>query len=118
MNSLRWGPWDSRHLLASAGADGLVQIFDPDTGTVVHRLDRHGANVPHLRWSPAGEYLATGDELGQVLVWSTKSGAVVRSLQVGGDAGLGGGSFGGGAWEGCNWLSAEAGGKHRKGAAA
>ncbi|KFM27407.1 F-box-like/WD repeat-containing protein TBL1XR1 [Auxenochlorella protothecoides] len=81
VNSLRWGPWDSRHLLASAGADGLVQIFDPDTGTVVHRLDRHGANVPHLRWSPAGEYLATGDELGQVLVWSTKSGAVVRSLQ-------------------------------------
>ncbi|KAK2080858.1 hypothetical protein QBZ16_000712 [Prototheca wickerhamii] len=78
VNCVRWGPGD---VLASAGADGLVQLFDAEAGEVVHRLRAHGANVPHLRWSPGGDYLASADEVGLVLVWDAQTGELARSIQ-------------------------------------
>jgi WD40 repeat protein len=35
-----------------------------------------------VAWSPDAAYLASGDATGRVLVWSLRSGAVVRSMRA------------------------------------
>ncbi len=39
--------------------------------------------VTLIAWSPDATYLASGDASGRLLVWSLRSGGVVRSMQVG-----------------------------------
>lgn len=42
-----------------------------------------------IAWSPDATYLASGDASGRLLVWSLRSGCVVRSMQVRRGAGAG-----------------------------
>lgn len=46
----------------------------------------HPQAVSIIAWSPDATYLASGDASGRLLVWSMRSGGVVRSMQVRGGA--------------------------------
>lgn len=67
--AVAWHPKDN--LLASAGQDGKVNLFTPQSDTPFAVLDCGTAWVEHIAWSPSGSYLATA--CGRTLrLWSTQ----------------------------------------------
>src|SRR5262249_25362612 len=66
---------DGRYL-AAGNLDGIVKIWDAQTGAEVHTLPRHGRFVRGLAFSPDGRLLAVGceDEAGMVKIWDLKTG--------------------------------------------
>lgn len=71
---LSWHP--TRQELATGGQDGLVRIWNTDTGEerAVLSLGTKGAWVEHLAWSPDGQFLAAS--AGKILrIWSIDPGS-------------------------------------------
>ncbi|MDB5080629.1 MAG: metallophosphoesterase [Chloroflexi bacterium] len=84
INCLEWSP--AGHLLAAAGDDGIITIWDTATWQVKHTLkfNQHSPlwhklpyvkdlnyhrSIRTVRWSPDGRSLAASDNAGRVLVW-------------------------------------------------
>lgn len=83
VTAVRWGQGSSgKSQLASCGDDGSVRVWDAESGACVHAFDEHESAVSIIAWSPDATYLASGDASGRLLVWSLRSGGVVRSLQA------------------------------------
>jgi WD40 repeat protein len=60
-------------LLASAGADTTVKVWDAK-GQLVHTLTAHTHAVRSVAWGPDGNLLASADANGNVRVWDLKNG--------------------------------------------
>lgn len=81
--TLRWPRWGWEHeavalhpngrLLVLAG-NGYVQVWDRAAGRLVTTLDRGGAHVTALAFSPDGRWLLTGTQDGLVQVWDVDAG--------------------------------------------
>jgi WD40 repeat protein len=56
-------------LLASAGGDSTIRLWDSDSGELLLTLDRHTNAVTSLAFSPDGRSLASGSLDGSVIVW-------------------------------------------------
>jgi WD40 repeat protein len=67
-------------MLASAGEDQTVQLWDPATGNVLHSLSAHTDEVVGLAFNPAGELLASASRDGSIILWDVGSGAKKRRL--------------------------------------
>jgi WD40 repeat protein len=70
-------------LVASGGNDRAIRICDLGTGQERYRLEGHTAAVRKVTFSPNGELLASaagGPEPGEVKVWDTATGRLVRTL--------------------------------------
>ena len=83
VNGLAWAP-DSAHL-ASVGEDHTMHIWRASTGELLttYTSDWSGGNLAWwgvtegyalraVAWSPDGQYLLTGDNVGQVLLWNVQ----------------------------------------------
>ena len=57
-------------LLASAGHDRTIHIWDGDTGELVRVLDGHRRSVTGLCWSSDGQTLFSSDEEGRINAWA------------------------------------------------
>lgn len=66
---------------AAAFHDGRIVIFDLSTGLPVRVLDRHGAELRQLVWSPDGTRLASADEHEMNFVWDPHRGDLVAALE-------------------------------------
>ncbi len=66
-------------ILATAGPDNTVRLWDASTGSELHRLE-HEAPVNAVRFAPSGGILASTTELGEVHIWDSQSGLEVRRL--------------------------------------
>jgi WD40 repeat protein len=60
-------------LLASADADGTVQLWNPATGQPAASPLRAGSGVNEVAFSPDGKLLASADADGTVRIWNTGS---------------------------------------------
>jgi WD40 repeat protein/transcriptional regulator with XRE-family HTH domain len=72
-------------LLASAGADGTVRLWNPVTGRPVktlHASTRHGVNG--VAFSPDGKLLASAGGDGTVRLWNPATGRPVATLHASG----------------------------------
>jgi WD40 repeat protein len=71
----------TRHLLAAAGSDTKVRLWNTDTLTLIGRpLEGHTGQVRDLAFSPDGNQLVSASEDGTVRVWDTVTGAQRMSL--------------------------------------
>jgi WD40 repeat protein len=57
--------------LASGGADGVVRMWDIESGREVRRME-HGAWVSGMSFSPDGRFLASVDLNGAIWIWRVK----------------------------------------------
>lgn len=77
--AIEWAPKDhgDHRLLASAGKDGQVCIWDVVRGSLHHIL-QHDRPIFTLHFSPAN-LLVTGGEEGEVITWMAETGKVIAS---------------------------------------
>jgi WD40 repeat protein len=68
-------------LVASAGRDGLVLVWDADTGQLRHRLAAHRRAALSLAFAPGGGMLASGGEDMVIRLWDPASGRLIRALE-------------------------------------
>jgi WD40 repeat protein/tRNA A-37 threonylcarbamoyl transferase component Bud32 len=77
VNSVAFSP--SGNLLASGGADRVIRIWQPDSGTLVRRLEGQQSEVTSLAFSRDGALLGSGGGRGpgsgEVRLWSAATGA-------------------------------------------
>jgi WD40 repeat protein/class 3 adenylate cyclase len=74
-------------LLATAGVDGTVGLWDVDTGEPVYRRltgpPRTLGQIPNIAlsvaFSPDGKMIAAGDTSGAIYIWAAKSGKLMRA---------------------------------------
>ena len=78
-------------LLATAGDDGTVRLWDPATGNQVRELTGHTDRVLAVAFAPDGRLLATAGDDGTVRLWDPATGNQVRELTGHTSASAGGG---------------------------
>jgi WD40 repeat protein len=71
-NQLTFSP--NGKLLASAGKDKVVKIWEPTTGQLLKQLPRFGGEAEAVAFSPDGKMVATGDWAESVEIWDVASG--------------------------------------------
>jgi WD40 repeat protein/tRNA A-37 threonylcarbamoyl transferase component Bud32 len=71
-------------LVASAGEDRVVQLWDLATRRVLRSLKAHTASVCGLDFSPDGRQLASGSLDGTIVLWDVAAGSALGTLR--GDA--------------------------------
>jgi len=81
VSAVAWSP--AADVLAVGGSDGTVCLLDSRTGKEVRRLPGRVPNrtAPCVAWSPDGAYVAGPCEENGVAIWSSGSGACLRTLK-------------------------------------
>ncbi len=74
-----WSPNDER--IATACNDGYARVYDVAKQECLWTL-KHKAPVYRLAWSPGGQLLATGDDLGNVYIWQLQEPGRAENLVV------------------------------------
>ena len=73
------GPDD--HLLATACADGLVRLWELQSGSVARELRGHEKEVHDCKFTPDGRQLVSAGEDGQLRLWNVSTGSQVACLK-------------------------------------
>jgi WD40 repeat protein/serine/threonine protein kinase len=66
-------------LLATAGMEGSIRLWDLATAQLRHTLHAHAGGVRTLVFAPDGQRLASGGQDGAIRVWDLASGQAVRA---------------------------------------
>jgi eukaryotic-like serine/threonine-protein kinase len=69
------------HLLASAGQDAKIRIWNPETGTLIRELVGHESEVNSIAFSEDGNLLASASDDKTGKVWEIRSGQVRATLR-------------------------------------
>jgi eukaryotic-like serine/threonine-protein kinase len=70
-------------LLASAGEDGTIRLWEPGTGNALRTIAAHGSCANDLDFSPDGQLLASGGCDGLVKLWDTATWHEIASFTGG-----------------------------------
>ena len=67
-------------MLASADANGIVNVWRVRDGALLYSLEAHARAVTDVTFSPDGRNLVTGGKDGFVKLWLAKSGAFIQNI--------------------------------------
>ncbi|MFM8395215.1 MAG: WD40 repeat domain-containing protein, partial [Acidobacteriota bacterium] len=70
----------STRLLATAGADGVVRLWDTASWREVRQLKGHTKQIHELTFSPDGRWLATASDDTTVRIWDPWTGSLIRVM--------------------------------------
>jgi transducin (beta)-like 1 len=68
-------------VLASASFDAAIRLWDPQTGSCKHVLQKHTEPVYSVAFSPDGQYLASGSFDHCLHIWSVRDGSLIKTYQ-------------------------------------
>jgi len=87
--TVRWSPTGpgSAHpnlprRLATASSDATVSIWDPETGKVLHTIDKQSEAVYAIEFDPSGQHLLSGSFDGLANVTNVETGVLMKSVKV------------------------------------
>ena len=66
--------------LASAGEDGLIKIWDTNTGQIISAIAGHQKQIWSIAFSADGQMLASAGDDETVKLWSVSTGELIRTL--------------------------------------
>ncbi len=69
-------------ILATAGKDGWLRLWDVSTGQIVHERNASPSSVEALAFSPDGKSIATGDWSGNVKLWDVETGRILATAST------------------------------------
>ncbi|MEM6528212.1 MAG: protein kinase, partial [Chloroflexota bacterium] len=75
----------TRPVIASAGVDGVVRLWDAENGKIIHRMEGHTAAINEIAFSPDGRLLLTGADDTRLNLWDVETGDLLQT--IGGEAG-------------------------------
>lgn len=80
INNIAYSP--DGQILASAGQDHVIRIWQSSTGLLLRTLISHRQSINALAFQPDGRILASGDEGGGIRLWNVGSGQLVDSQSL------------------------------------
>jgi len=83
INSIRFSP--TRPILASAGADGTVKLWNVD-GSLIRTLSGHPKGATSISFHPTKQILASAGNDGAIRLWNLQDGSLMPTLQGHNDA--------------------------------
>jgi len=78
VTAVAWNAWE--HQIVSAGTDGMVRIWDPNTHGVLCEWLAHAGWITSLSLSPDGRYLLTTGDDNVLRIWLSGTGDPVATL--------------------------------------
>jgi WD40 repeat protein len=78
IRSVTWSP--NGRCVATGSDDGMVKVWDAESGRALNSLEGHGDAVNSVAWSPDGWRLASGADDSTVRVWDAENGRALSSL--------------------------------------
>ena len=67
-------------ILASAGSDNTIRLWDPARGLQIRALEGHTGEVRAVAFSPDGKSLASASHDHSIRIWEVESGRLIRSF--------------------------------------
>ncbi|KAJ5123658.1 hypothetical protein N7448_009755 [Penicillium atrosanguineum] len=61
-------------MIASAGADAAVKVWDTATGRLIYTFEGHLAGISTIAWSPDGQWIASGSDDKTIRFWNVTTG--------------------------------------------
>ncbi|MEV0648899.1 pentapeptide repeat-containing protein [Phytomonospora sp. NPDC050363] len=78
VTAIAWNQWE--HQIISAGTDGHVRIWDPNTHGVICEWLAHAGWITSLSLSPDGAHLLTSGDDNVLRIWRARTGEPVATL--------------------------------------
>ncbi|KAG2054939.1 WD40 repeat-like protein [Suillus hirtellus] len=66
--------------MVTGSYDGILRLWDLKTGTVLKKMEGHRSRVRALAISPDGEWIASGDESGELIAWHANTGELKQTI--------------------------------------
>ena len=66
--------------IASGSADGMIKLWNVESGKEIHTLNGHRGSVNSISFSPDGKTIASGDADGKIKIWNVASSKEIRTL--------------------------------------
>src|ERR1700761_8610860 len=79
VNSLAFSP-DGR-MIASAGSDSTIKLWDTSRGLLIRTLSGHLAAVRAVAFSPDGKSLVSGSQDHTIRIWDLATGRALKSFE-------------------------------------
>jgi WD40 repeat protein len=73
-----WSPDSAR--IASTGWDGVVKVWDANTGDKLLTFTGHEDETWDVAWSPDGKMIASTDGVGSARIWDAETGEELKNL--------------------------------------
>ncbi|MEQ8189702.1 MAG: protein kinase [Candidatus Eremiobacterota bacterium] len=67
-------------LIVSAGNDGILGLWEAETGVCIKNINNDGGIIFCSRFSPDGSYIATGNQNSAVKLWNRQTGQLYKTM--------------------------------------
>lgn len=76
--SLDFSPDGSK--VAMDGSDGVVRIYNVETGSLLFSVNASASAIRSVDWSPNGAFIATGGQDGTARLWDAATGSLIHAF--------------------------------------
>ena len=79
IRGIAWSPDGTR--LATYSGDGIIAIWDTDTGELLQSIAHSGGRIFQINWFPRQDRILASEAGGHIKIWDVATGTEVASLK-------------------------------------